>query len=108
MLAAIRICTGPFATGVCTEEQYQLDTCYNLTGEFVRNTVTFVPDNDKFYCLPYLTTCGGKCTSPTGCTLGPITHYMPSNDDLATVGGGWNQLIASFECHLGTPKPQEP
>ncbi|POS77520.1 hypothetical protein DHEL01_v204098 [Diaporthe helianthi] len=103
MIGAVRICTGPHVTGICTDEQYQVNTCYNMTSEFVRNADTFVPDNDEFYCFPYLTACGGICTSPTGCTLGPISQYTPNNDNLAQIDGGWNRLIASFECHAGAP-----
>lgn len=31
-----------------------MDTCYNMTAEFIHNAATFAPDGENFYCFPYL------------------------------------------------------
>ncbi|KAH8752498.1 hypothetical protein F5883DRAFT_691488 [Diaporthe sp. PMI_573] len=100
-VGGVTICTGPQRTGKCSHEVYKLDIYHNMTAEFLRNTDTFAPDRAKFYCQPYLTSCGSPCKSPTGCTPGPISHETLDRFDLAAMGGGWDHLIASFECHSG-------
>lgn len=55
----------------------------------------------QFYCLPYLTACSANCTSPTGCTPGPISYETLDRFNLAHFARGLDHLIASFECHEG-------
>lgn len=77
--------------------------CYNMTAEFFQDAATFAPDSDVFYCYPYIMACGGRCTSPTGCTAGALS-YNSTNKFNLTNWGGWDHLISSFECHAG-PAP---
>ena len=82
-----------------------METCYDLKKPFYQNSDTFAPDGDEFYCYPYLYKCGGICTSPEGCTLGPISFNSTWKYDLSPTG--WNKYIESFECHAG-PAPDWP
>ncbi|KAI7781748.1 hypothetical protein LA080_014379 [Diaporthe eres] len=98
---SVEICTGPEATGNCSTDSYELDICHNVTSEFSGNAGTFAPVDDGFYCFLYLTACGSKCTSPTGCPGGLITYDSPEKFNLAALAPGWDRLFTSFECHAG-------
>lgn len=93
------MCTGPAATGNCTDDSYELDACHNVTSEYSGNTGTFAPDDDSFYCYLNLMVCGRNCTSPTGCQPGLITYDSPEKFNLTALSPGWDRLITSFECH---------
>ena len=49
----VLICTGANATGACDYGVYELDRCYDLAPPLLRNTSTFAPDDEAFYCYPY-------------------------------------------------------
>ncbi|KAK4171860.1 hypothetical protein QBC36DRAFT_86647 [Triangularia setosa] len=97
-IGGVLICTGPNATGRCDHETYELKKCYNLPDGLRNNAATFAPDADDFFCYPYLKVCGGICTSPEGCTMGPVDSDYPHRYNLTAVG--WNEFITSFDCLL--------
>ncbi|KAK0711590.1 hypothetical protein B0H67DRAFT_491300 [Lasiosphaeris hirsuta] len=96
-LGGVLICDGANAQGHCEYGAYELDKCYDLAAPLYQNASTFAPDGEAFYCYPYATSCGGVCTSPTGCTLGAVSFFYEHKFDLGAVG--WEDGIASFECH---------
>lgn len=95
------MCTGPAATGNCSADWYDLGACHNVTTAFLDSTGTFAPADDSFYCYLYLTVCGGKCRSQTGCPPGLITYDSPEKFNLTALAPGWDRLLTSFECHAG-------
>ncbi|KAK4662129.1 uncharacterized protein QC763_710860 [Podospora pseudopauciseta] len=97
-IGGVLICTNPNATGVCTHETYQLNKCYNLPDGLRNNAATFAPDPGNFFCYPYLKVCGGICTSPEGCTMGPVDSDYPHRYNLTAVS--WDRFITSFDCLL--------
>ncbi|KAK0646686.1 hypothetical protein B0T16DRAFT_330365 [Cercophora newfieldiana] len=92
----VLLCTGPNATGVCIHSVYPMMSCVDLEPPLRHNTATFAPDGEAFVCYPYSAGCDGICTSPEGCTKGPISFYSPDKFDLSI--SGWNSFIESFEC----------
>ncbi|KAI0481853.1 hypothetical protein F4859DRAFT_476209 [Xylaria cf. heliscus] len=97
-LGGILICQGANATGLCHYETYTLNECHELPQEFQKNTRTFAPDGDNFYCWLHPGRCADICTSPTGCTFGGTFYFdNPNKYDLAKVS--WDTNILSFDCH---------
>lgn len=92
------ICTGANSTGTCTHEVYTLNKCHQLSEPFLRNVTTFAPDGEHFNCYPRTTGCNDTCTSPTGCTLGPIDFNYEYKFNFTRVG--WPKLFNSFDCSL--------
>ncbi|KAJ0109216.1 hypothetical protein J7T55_009547 [Diaporthe amygdali] len=99
-MGGVLICNGANATGDCSYQVYELDSCHNMTSQFSNNAATFAPDDDDFHCFPYLMACGGICTSPTGCSPGAISYDTPEKFNLTALSG-WDHLISSFECNAG-------
>ncbi|KAI3393330.1 hypothetical protein diail_4463 [Diaporthe ilicicola] len=100
-MGGVLICNGANATGNCSHDVYELGACHNMTSQYSNDAATFAPDDDDFYCYPYLLACGSACRSPTGCTVGAISYDTPDKFNLTALGG-WDHLISSFECHAGT------
>ncbi len=49
----VLICNGPDATGECEYNVYELEKCYDLKTPLYKNSSTFAPDGEAFYCYPY-------------------------------------------------------
>ncbi|KAH6624505.1 hypothetical protein B0J18DRAFT_428484 [Chaetomium sp. MPI-SDFR-AT-0129] len=105
-VGGVLICSDPNGQGVCQYNVYELEKCYNLPQGLVNNAATFAPDDAPFYCYPYLTQCGGICTSPTGCTFGAVSYDYENKYNLTKIG--WNEYITSFECHLNQTTTASP
>lgn len=97
-VGGVLICSDANGQGQCQYSVYELETCYDLPPPLLNNAATFAPDDAPFYCYPYLTKCGGICTSPTGCTFGAVSYDYENKYNLTKIG--WNKYITSFECHL--------
>lgn len=48
------ICNGANGQGHCEYGVYQLETCYNLPPALINNAATFAPDDEAFFCYPYM------------------------------------------------------
>ncbi|GAB0138969.1 hypothetical protein EsDP_00007188 [Epichloe bromicola] len=97
-VGGVLLCTGVNATGTCKYQVYPLNQCQQLEKPFYQNTSTFAVDGEDFECNPRLVDCGGPiCTSPTGCTLGPVDFNYKHKWNL---DAGWDKYITSFDCHL--------
>lgn len=96
-LIQVLICTGANATGQCIYKKYELDHCYDLEPPFAQNSATFAPDGEDFFCYPRTGKCSDICTSPTGCTFGPVDFNFEHKFNL-TANGGWNAYIGHFDC----------
>ncbi|KAI1194776.1 hypothetical protein F5X97DRAFT_327233 [Nemania serpens] len=97
-MGGILICQGPNATGACQYEAYALDVCHDLPQEFFKNTRTFAPDNDDFFCWPRVGRCSDICRAPSGCTFGGAFYFgNPNKYDLAKIS--WDKSLVSFDCH---------
>ncbi|KAI0166243.1 hypothetical protein GGR57DRAFT_496516 [Xylariaceae sp. FL1272] len=100
-MGGVLICTGANATGDCVYQDYTLEDCHDLPADFVRNTNTFAPDGDDFYCWPRVSSCSDICKSPTGCTFGTSFYFdNPHKFNLHSVS--WDKSLASFDCHKNT------
>ncbi len=71
--------------------------CVDLAAPFLRNSATFAPDGENFYCEPYIVSCSAICTSPTGCTFGNVDFKSPVKYNLTSIG--WDKYITSFSCY---------
>ncbi|EOO04091.1 hypothetical protein UCRPA7_377 [Phaeoacremonium minimum UCRPA7] len=101
-LGGVLLCTGANATGTCEHVVYPLETCVNVTAPFYQNAATFAPDGEEFFCYPYIMPCGGLCTSPTGCTMGPVDFTYKNKFNMSVTG--WDHYLSSVTCHQG-PTP---
>ncbi|KAJ6446639.1 hypothetical protein O9K51_01412 [Purpureocillium lavendulum] len=97
-VGGVLLCTGPEATGTCQHMVAPMGQCQQLSAPFYQNTTTFAPDGEYFSCFPSAVDCGGKCTSPTGCTAGGIDYDYENKYDLSEIG--WHKIMASFVCRM--------
>ncbi|CAJ2506133.1 Uu.00g002630.m01.CDS01 [Anthostomella pinea] len=100
-VGGVLMCKGANATGDCHYEVYSLQDCHDVPDGFSKNTLTFAPDGDQFYCWPRVGTCADICKSPTGCTFGGTLYFSnPAKYDLAKIS--WDKSLMSFDCHLNS------
>ncbi|KAI1331261.1 hypothetical protein F5Y16DRAFT_361040 [Xylariaceae sp. FL0255] len=100
-VGGVLICTGANATGDCIYNTYALDKCIDVPAPYTKNTGTFAPDGEAFYCWGRVGNCSTICESPTGCTFGNAFYYgNPHKYDLAAVS--WKTSLMSFDCHLNS------
>ncbi|KAI3336374.1 hypothetical protein HD806DRAFT_3664 [Xylariaceae sp. AK1471] len=103
-VGGVLLCQGANATGECHYETYTLKECHLVPPEFQKNTRTFAPDGDDFYCWPRPGFCNSTCTSPTGCTFGGALYFdNPAKYDLQKIN--WDTSLVSFDCHLNNTTP---
>lgn len=76
----------------------------SLKGVLDNRAVTNKHQTTGFTVSPASPRAAPTARRPRAAPWGPMTHYTPNNVDLATIGGGRNRLMASFECHAGAPK----
>ncbi|KAI1812684.1 hypothetical protein GGS20DRAFT_556779 [Poronia punctata] len=94
----VLLCQGANATGKCHYETFALDECHDMPEAFYRNTKTFAPDGEDFYCWPRVSKCSDICKSPTGCTFGGTFYFNhPHKYDISKIS--WDKSISSFDCH---------
>ncbi|KAI1337931.1 hypothetical protein F5Y15DRAFT_417370 [Xylariaceae sp. FL0016] len=94
----VLLCQGADATGTCHYEVYSLEDCHDVPDGFSKNTKTFAPDGDDFYCWPRVGTCADVCMSPTGCTFGGALYFShPAKYNLSEIA--WDTSLMSFDCH---------
>ncbi|KAI0480236.1 hypothetical protein GGR56DRAFT_687225 [Xylariaceae sp. FL0804] len=97
----VLLCQGVDATDTCNYTVYAMETCYDVPTGFSKNTSTFAPDGDDFYCFPRVGTCAETCTSPTGCTFGGALYFdNPAKYNLSMIS--WESSLMSFDCHLNS------
>lgn len=94
----VLLCTGANATGTCTHQVYEMETCYQLEEPFYENVNTFALDGEAFLCWPRLYDCGEICKSPTGCTFGSVDFDYENKFNLGAIQ--WDVLFKSFDCAL--------